>query len=674
MKRACMRLSTNTDEQNVSYIRSLKINLVRMKHLITLLMILVVMAGRIDAQWTRMLATIDSAGTLAPTIDGVADDSIWKVVPKNQIERLFANDSAVWGTKISINEDMKGYWKAAWTKEGIYIMVVTESDDTIPALGTYGEAWEQERVQVYFDLGIDSLEDGKSNSNDGTYHPVVNVTRYPSAKQSLPGFSGGQYAITVNEDYSGVTEFYIPWSVLKTRSGMPYIPSSIQPLGFDVILVDNDGPANPPARTRRFWCSFTDPYFDSDSTGRILFEGGIDTLQPVKPVGPQEINVKDYKIIGYIPTYRWSSISSIDFRRLTHVNISFANPTANGTMNFGANITTLKNAIGTANTKIMISIGGGAVDAATATNYTNLLKDANRAAFIEKIMEFVNTNGLDGVDIDLEGSLVEVPEYNKFVTEMSAKLHEAGKKVSIAIPNWSGGLIDDVTYNALDWINIMSYDLTGPWAPASPGQHAPYSKYLSDFNYFNESRGIHGSKIVMGVPFYGYEFVSASSANSQTYCQIIENNAGAEYSDVVNGKLFYNGRPTIIKKTEFVKKYAGGIMIWELGQDCFEKEESLLALIDSVYGLNIPDAIISVKDIHSPQLYPNPFTNSVNVRLPKGKDNAFVEFYNLLGEKVYSHNLRAANSRVNLSALPKGMYIIRLGVDGQKYNFKAVKE
>ena len=645
-----------------------------MKHLKLLLIVLVILTGKINAQWTRLETSIDSVGSLKPIIDGLANDSIWKTVPINKIERLFANDSTEWNTTIPLNEDMSGYWQAVWSPEGLYILVKTESDDTIPVLMSNGASWEQERIQIYFDLSIDSLQDGNGNKQDQTYHPIIDVTRYATANQEIAGFAGSKMAIAVNPNYSGVSEFYVPWSALKTRANVPYIPSSIEPLGFDVILVDNDGPKNPPARTRRLWCSFADPYFIGDSIGRISFNHGIDTLQLALPSGPEVINTENFQIIGYLPSYRFSSINSIDLRGLTQLNLSFANPSSDGTLSIGGNIDQVKTALGTQKTKLMISIGGGGVTATIADYYKNLLKDANRSAFIDKIMDFINTNSLDGLDLDLEGALVEIPEYNKFVTDVATKLHSAGKIITITIPNWSGSIINDATYDAIDWINVMSYDATGPWTPSNPGAHAPYSKFLSDFDYFNTSRKIHGSKIVMGVPFYGYEFASATVVNTLTYSDIITKYPSAVELDVVNGNLYYNGKPTIIEKTKYMKQYGGGIMIWELGQDSHDNN-SLLAAIYTAAGLNLPAvSVSSVSDNNIPQCYPSLFSETINIKLAENISNATVEIFNLMGAQISTEKLKNTNNTLNVSALPKGMYLIRVETAGKFYNYKAVKE
>jgi len=103
--------------------------------------------------------------------------------------------------------------------------------------------------------------------------------------------------------------------------------------------------------------------------------------------------------------------------------------------------------------------------------------------------------------------------------------------------------------------------------------------------YFSD-RGIKKSKIVMGVPFYGYQ-VNTSRVGEVIYRDICSKDSSAYTKDTSNG-IGYNGVPTMQKKCNFVKDNGyGGIMIWELGMDSYTEKYSLLNTIKlSLYGSN----------------------------------------------------------------------------------------
>ena len=49
----------------------------------------------------------------------------------------------------------------------------------------------------------------------------------------------------------------------------------------------------------------------------------------------QTASAQAFKVIGYLPTYRFNWLNDIEFDRLTHVNIAFANPDSLGNLSCG---------------------------------------------------------------------------------------------------------------------------------------------------------------------------------------------------------------------------------------------------------------------------------------------------------------------------------------------------
>lgn len=287
-----------------------------------------------------------------------------------------------------------------------------------------------------------------------------------------------------------------------------------------------------------------------------------------------------FRIIGYMPSWTMGSFGNVNLSQLTHVNAAFGNPDAAGNIIFDGSISTIVNAAHAKNVKVFISLGGANINAAV---WQSLLSAGNRANFISKVTNYVVSNGLDGADVDLEGDALTYAGYNEFCQGLAQSLHANGKQITAAVATWTGGNITAETLSAFDWINAMSYDATGTWAPNNPGQHSPISLMQSDYNYW-KSRGLPNSKIVVGVPFYGYQFVNGT-CTAFTYAQITNSYAGAENVDVINGNLYYNGIPTIQQKTEYAYNNAGGIMAWELSQDAFNSKSLLNAIYNKYVAL-----------------------------------------------------------------------------------------
>lgn len=331
------------------------------------------------------------------------------------------------------------------------------------------------------------------------------------------------------------------------------------------------------------------------------------------------------RVVGYLPTYRFASSSQIEYCKLTHLNLAFANPDSEGSIVMPAISNVMSDALSdNPDIMICISFAGAALTAQQTEDWSDLIDiPANRPAFISNIVDFVVENNLDGVDIDLEWGHV-TSGYSDFIIELDTALSPHNKTLTAAFPNQT--LFSNVSGDALDafdFISIMSYDATGPWSPASPGQHSSFSFSTNGINFWKNSTGIPGDKLNLGVPFYGYDFVDESTVNAFTYASMVTADAG--YADLDNvGTAYYNGRPTIEGKVDLANTEVGGIMIWELGQDSFD-EYSLLNTIHDKYtslgtfttGLCGNEAVnsISGSELYDTyEIYPNPASDHLIVK------------------------------------------------------------
>ena len=293
------------------------------------------------------------------------------------------------------------------------------------------------------------------------------------------------------------------------------------------------------------------------------------------------------RVVGYYSTGSFSLNDKIQYCKVTHLNIAFANPQTDGTMVLPGNSgDLLKNVMDTArsqnpNIKIYISIAGGWLSNEVANTWKNFLASPqDRPILIEKIVSYVLDNGFDGVDVDLEWKYVTTG-YSDFVIELSNALKEQSKGISAAYPSETKyDNLNAAASNALDFINIMSYDYTGAGSNPSSGQHSSYNHAKRGINFWKNTIGINPSKLTLGVPFYGYDF-SNSTVRSFTYGSMVASDVSNSEKDNVGNK-YYNGRPTIANKVKLVSQNLSGIMIWRLGADSFS-EYSLLETIHKTY-------------------------------------------------------------------------------------------
>lgn len=298
-------------------------------------------------------------------------------------------------------------------------------------------------------------------------------------------------------------------------------------------------------------------------------------------------DIAKFKIVGY---YSLKSALSVDlatvpFNKLTHINLFFLNPDTLG--NFNQDLSAIVPFIKAAhanNVKVLPSIAGGGKH----EYYHNLLKDDKRSKFVQDLLQIVLTYGFDGIDVDIEGSDID-ENYEKLAIELNKSFKPLKKLVTSAIAVFYKDVLSDKALAQYDFMNIMSYDHTGPWTPSKPGPHSTYDHAVADLDYFYTVRKIPKNKMVLGVGFYGYGFgpTLTSTPTSMNFRDILSKFPGSENMDQLNmpdsSILYYNGIPTIRRKTALAKQMASGIMIWQILGDASGETSLLQAINDEAY-------------------------------------------------------------------------------------------
>lgn len=377
---------------------------------------------------------------------------------------------------------------------------------------------------------------------------------------------------------------------------------------------------------------------------------------------------EDFKIVGYFPYYRFDYADQIEFDKLTHVNISFANPINNqGTLEVGGEdidpITTMAHNAGA---EVFVALAGGALTSTWASAWEYLQKPPNRPNFIHKIINYCYDHDLDGIDVDLEWSGVG-DNYSGFVIELSDSLHAHGFQISAALPGTHRfPTITDEALEAFDFINMMAYNLTGPWDPDNPGAHSPYSFAVSSKSYW-VAQGIPTDKLTLGVPFYGYNF-DGSDVSSFTYRTIVAEDPNNAYRDQ-DGTSYYNGIPTIRNKTTFAMNQSlAGIMIWEIGQDSYDEYSLLTTIYNTVNGIAAAEDVSNF----AISVFPNPTIDHLWVAGDWTGDTSINVFDNH-GQLLFSKTASGDKIRIDLLNYPAGLYYLQVVNEAEVETVRVLK-
>ena len=321
----------------------------------------------------------------------------------------------------------------------------------------------------------------------------------------------------------------------------------------------------------------------------------------------QPVFSQNKKVVGYLPYYRFSISDQIDYEKLTHLCLAFANPDMQGNLDIGGqDIQPVVDEAHDAGVEVLLSLAGGALTPDWAAAWAELTKPQNRSAFIQKIMAYLEEHGLQGVDVDLEWSHVD-ENYSGFVLELRDSIDAHDMLMTAALPGTTRyAEITDEAMFSFDFINMMAYDLTGSWAPNNPGPHSPYLFAEQSINYW-KAQGMSGDNLTLGLPFYGYDFTNPPAVPAFTFASMVAENVDYAWVDQV-GQRYYNGITTIQAKTDLAILETAGVCIWELGQDAFNEYSLLNAVDETINGAVSDQEVLSENNFH---VFPNPFSDKI---------------------------------------------------------------
>uniref|UniRef100_A0A8D0E580 Di-N-acetylchitobiase n=1 Tax=Salvator merianae TaxID=96440 RepID=A0A8D0E580_SALMN len=175
---------------------------------------------------------------------------------------------------------------------------------------------------------------------------------------------------------------------------------------------------------------------------------------------------------------------------------------------------------------------------------------AFRASWINQQVDLAKKQYMDGINIDIEQEVEKLsPEYyalTDLVKETTEAFHREipGSQVTFDIA-WSPNCIDKRCYNytgiaeSCDFVFVMSYDEQSQvWSQCIARANAPYNQTIAAYDdYIN--MGINPKKIVMGVPWYGYDYACLGLIKSHI-CSIAEVPfRGAPCSDAAGRQIPY---------------------------------------------------------------------------------------------------------------------------------------
>ncbi|HRN32940.1 MAG TPA: glycosyl hydrolase family 18 protein [Saprospiraceae bacterium] len=372
------------------------------------------------------------------------------------------------------------------------------------------------------------------------------------------------------------------------------------------------------------------------------------------------LSADHFRIIGYLPTYRFSTLEKLEVEKLTHLNLAFAQATYDGKLVLGGNFNYIVSRSKERNPdlKVLVSLAGGGIKGATFANWRRNMAPGKKTEFIRQIMDFVRKNNFDGVDVDLEWGNV-TPEYPGFVAELSDSLRSNNLEISAAFPAMKlYSVLNPESLKMFDYINIMAYDNSGPWQPRVVRQHSSYELAQNSIDFWAEVCQLPKEKIVLGIPCYGWEF--GKSVKSKTFSSLVSEKKEFAFTDNIR-KIFYNSIPTIIEKTKLARERCGGVMLWEIGQDAIgdKGDYSLLHFVHTTALTEGRNFLPKIRKFTIEQSN----ESIVSIRLEdQVAPGSYLVLEDIIGTANQKIDLCHGDSEVNvdLTIYPRGVYVISL--------------
>ncbi|KAI0138872.1 hypothetical protein GGR57DRAFT_496245 [Xylariaceae sp. FL1272] len=240
----------------------------------------------------------------------------------------------------------------------------------------------------------------------------------------------------------------------------------------------------------------------------------------------------------------------------THVHYAFADITSSFGVSLGRFSDVFDEFKALTGFKRVVAFGGWAFSTEPETYqlFRDAVKAGNRETFATAIVDFVTSNGLDGVDFDWEypgepdipgipaGTAEDAENYLEFVKTLKGKM-PAGKTMSIAAPAsyWylKQFLIGEMS-EYLDYIVYMTYDLHGQWdygnewsqSGCSAGNclrsHVNMTETMSALVMITKA-GVPSNQVVVGVTSYGRSFKMTDASCSGPQCTYTGPDSGAKH-------------------------------------------------------------------------------------------------------------------------------------------------
>jgi spore germination protein YaaH len=390
-------------------------------------------------------------------------------------------------------------------------------------------------------------------------------------------------------------------------------------------------------------------------------------------------------VFGYLPDWQYQSVRNyLQYDLLSHIAAFDFSVDVNGNLSNPSYWpwTDVINAAHSNGVKVILV----AVNFSTSEIHTILTTSSVKEALFANIKSKIAAYKLDGVNIDFEGmsSSDRGALLNGFMSELTSYIHDncPGSEVSFAGPavNWGGWDLAGLS-ESCDYIFIMGYDFYGSWsttsgpcAPLTGGSYNITNTVTSQYNWVTQN---HPDRLILGVPYYGNRWKTASGS---AYASVVSYIEHPRYSTAITEAQSYGLRWDAQSKTSWYAYSSGGawyqawfdtdsslgmkydladdhnyrgVGMWALGYDGARLELWNELRRRYAPSTDLQESALSGAAPSSLQLYPNypnPFNNATVIWYRTGAAGmALFQVFDLQGRIIFTQEADVAKGENRLT-------------------------
>ena len=217
-------------------------------------------------------------------------------------------------------------------------------------------------------------------------------------------------------------------------------------------------------------------------------------------------------------TGNYSGLAELERAHVTHLAPSGLYIAADGGLHAVGDTKTIVRLAHSSDVKVLPMVQNYRDGSFQAADLAPLASTAGRQTLAGEIVQAVVDAGADGVDLDLEQlSPMLTGAFVSFVTELSGRLHSAGRKMVVDVP------VDHRAYDVArlqvvsDWLLLMAYDQNNLPGKAGPVAAYPWAQAAIQ----QLRREVSPNKLLLGLAGYGYDW-GPSSVEPLSFRQAME--------------------------------------------------------------------------------------------------------------------------------------------------------